>query len=330
MPCPARGLGHGNAVSLRLGIKIKIVFVIGIFMAVGKDTIFERFLSPLMRLAIDEEAMKRLYEGIDWETAGDRHRQPDLVYPEYYSSQNFHGIKGGYLNPSAAVSYDPITQYVLPPNETVVRQCLVDTVQVKPRRIIDLGCGTGSTTLMLKQAFPDAEVIGLDLSPYMLIVAEMKAQKAGLNIEWLHGNAESVAFADASFDLVAASLLFHETPPAVSRAILRESFRLLKVGGQVAILDGNQKTLRQTEWLTDIFEEPYIKSYAAGSVDAWMGAAGFARVQTQEHWWVHQVTQGVKPLPGEELESVRQAKVRNLGDIPPDFDGDLPGIPAYS
>ncbi len=297
-------------------------------MAVGKDTIFERFLSPLMRLAIDQEALKRLYEGIDWETAGDRYRQPDLVYPEYYSSQNFHGVKGGYLNPGAAVSYDPITQYVLPPHETVVRQGLIDAVRVKPRRIIDLGCGTGSTTLMLKQAFPEAEVVGLDLSPYMLVVADMKAQKAGLNIQWLHSKAESVAFPDASFDLVAASFLFHETPPAVSRAILRESFRLLKVGGQVAILDGNQKTLRQTEWLTDMFEEPYIKSYVAGSLDAWAGAAGFAAVQTHEHWWTNQVTQGVKPLPGEDLEQVRVARGWNPIDLAPDFDGDLPGIPA--
>jgi ubiquinone/menaquinone biosynthesis C-methylase UbiE len=297
-------------------------------MAVGKDTIFERFLAPLMRLVIDEEALGRLYEGINWETAADRYRQPDLVYPEYYSSQNFHGIKGGYLNPSAAVSYDPITQYVLPPHETVVRQGLIDAVRVKPRRIIDLGCGTGSTTLMLKQAFPEAEVVGLDLSPYMLVVADMKAQKAGLNIQWLHSSAESVAFPDASFDLVASSLLFHETPPAVSRAILRESFRLLKVGGQVAILDGNQKTLRQTEWLTDMFEEPYIKSYAAGSLDAWAGAAGFAAVQTHEHWWTNQVTQGVKPLPGEDLEQVRVATGWNPIDRAPDFDGDLPGIPA--
>ena len=144
----------------------------------------------------------------------------------------------------------------------------------------------------------------------------------------MHGNAESVAFPDASFDLVAASLLFHETPPAVSRAILRESFRLLKVGGQVAILDGNQKTLRQTEWLADIFEEPYIKSYAAGSLDAWVGAAGFAAVQTHEHWWVNQVTQGVKPLPGEDLEQVRVAAGWNPIDRAPDFGGDLPGIPA--
>jgi ubiquinone/menaquinone biosynthesis C-methylase UbiE len=297
-------------------------------MAVGKDTIFQGFLAPLMRLLIDEEALGRSYQGIDWETAADRYRQPDLVYPEYYSSQNFHGIKGGYLNPSAAISYDPITQYILPPHETLVRQGLMDAVRVKPRRIIDLGCGTGSTTLMLKQAFPEAEVVGLDLSPYMLVVAGMKAQKAGLNIQWLHSSAESVAFGDASFDLVAASFLFHETPPAVSRAILRESFRLLKVGGQVVILDGSQKTLRQTPWLTDMLEDPYINSYLAGSLDAWAGAAGFAAVQTHEHWWTNQVTQGVKPLPGEDLEQVRVATGWNPIDRAPDFDGDLPGIPA--
>jgi SAM-dependent methyltransferase len=246
-------------------------------MAVGKDTILQGFLAPLMRLVIDEEALGRLYQGIDWETAADRYRQPDLVYPKYYSSQNFHGFKGGYLNPNAVISYDPITQYIL---------------------------------------------------PYMLVVAGMKAQKAGLNIQWLHSSAESVAFGDASFDLVAASFLFHETPPAVSRAILRESFRLLKVGGQVVILDGSQKTLRQTPWLTDMLEDPYINSYLAGSLDAWAGAAGFAAVQTHEHWWTNQVTQGVKPLSGEDLEQVPVAAGWNSIDRVPDFDGDLPGIPA--
>nr|ADO19154.1 methyltransferase [Nostoc flagelliforme str. Sunitezuoqi] len=86
---------------------------------------------------------------------------------------------------------------------------------------------------MLKQAFPEAEVIGLDLSPYMLVRAEDKARNAGLGIVWRHGNAEKTGFRDATFDLVTASLLFHETPDAVSQAILRESFRLLVAGGQV-------------------------------------------------------------------------------------------------
>lgn len=264
-------------------------------MAVRKDTIFERFLAPIARLLIDQEALKHLYESIDWQAASTRLSTPNLSYPDYYSSQNFHGIEGGYLNQGAAVSYDPITQYALPPNETLVRQSLIDAIQVKPRRILDLGCGTGSTTLMLKQAFPHSEVIGLDLSPYMLVMAEYKANQAGLNIQWRHGKAEQTGFPDASFDLVTASLLFHETPPAAAQAILRECFRLLTTGGEVLILDGNQQVLRQTEWLTQIFEEPYIHSYATESVDAWMGAAGFEAVQTQNLWWLHQITRGVKP-----------------------------------
>jgi ubiquinone/menaquinone biosynthesis C-methylase UbiE len=274
-------------------------------MAVRKDTIFERFLSPIFKnFLIDTVELERYYKSRDWEQVSDRFRRPDLQYPHYYTSQNFHGIERGYLNPSAAFSYDPITQYVLPPGEGLVRQALIDRIQSKPRRILDLGCGTGSTTLRLKQAFPDAEVIGLDLSPYMLAIADDKAQTAGLKIHFQHGNAEKISFPDRSFDLMTAALLFHETPPAVSCNILQECFRLLTSGGEVAILDGNQSVLKQTTWLTEIFEEPYIKDYAAGNLDTWMSQAGFGAVQTNELWWIHQVTRGVKPLSRQQSASI--------------------------
>ncbi|MBE9125653.1 MULTISPECIES: class I SAM-dependent methyltransferase [unclassified Coleofasciculus] len=266
-------------------------------MAGSQDTLWERFLKPVVGLLIDEEELRQLEQSIDWETESDRFRHPDLTYPDYYITQNFHGVEGGYLNQGAATTYDPVTRYVLPPNEIWVRQGLIDAIQGTPGRILDLGCGTGSTTLMLKQAFPQAEVIGLDLSPYMLVMADYKAKTEGLTIQWCHGKAEETGFPDASFDLVTASLLFHETPPTIAKSILQECFRLLKAGGQVLILDGNQKTLRQTTWLSEVFEEPYIKAYAADSVEAWLGAAGFEAVQTQDWWLVHQVTQGMKPMP---------------------------------
>ncbi|NDJ17292.1 class I SAM-dependent methyltransferase [Myxacorys almedinensis] len=272
-------------------------------MPVRKDTIFEQYLAPVVRFFINEEELRRFADSIDWQAESDRFRNPNLTYPVYYT-QHFHSIEGGYLNISAAVTYDPITQYVLPPNETWVRQSLIDSIQVQPSRILDLGCGTGSTTLMLKQTFPNADVMGIDLSPYMLVVAEHKAKQAHLNIDWQHHTAEATPFAPASFDLITASLLFHELPPDRAQAVLEECFRLLKPGGEVLMLDGNQKTLRQSEWLTQIFEEPYIQAYAQGSVDAWMGTAGFRAIQTQEFWWIHQVTRGVKPLPDTELEMV--------------------------
>ncbi len=276
-------------------------------MAVRQDTLWERFLKPIVLSFIDEDKLRQLYETIDWQQQSDRFCQKNLIYPHYYSSQNFHGIEGGYLNPGASVSYDSITEYALPPNETWVRQGLIEAIGGQPRRILDLGCGTGSMTLMLKQAFPQAEVIGMDLSPYMLAMADYKAQQAWLDIQWQHGKAEETQLPEASFDLVTASLLFHETPPKVSQSILRECFRLLMPGGQAIVLDGNQKILRHGDWLTDIFEEPYIKAYAAGSVDAWMGAAGFEAVQTQELWWVHQVTRAIKPMPVTEPQATSTA-----------------------
>lgn len=263
-------------------------------MSIKQDTLWDRFLSPLIGQLLDREQMKTLQETIDWEGAIVHYQAADFSYPEYYLTENFHGIEGGYLTQTAAVSYDPITQYVLPPYEPWVRQSLVAEVRDRPQQILDLGCGTGSTTLLLKQAFPDAEVTGLDLSPYMLAVAQDKAQRAHLTIDWQHGIAEATPFDAASFDLVTASLLFHETPPPITQAILAECYRLLVPGGQVLILDGNQGTLRNLEWLNNVFEEPYIQAYAAGSLDAWMGKAGFDDVRTKDVFVINQITSGIK------------------------------------
>ena len=266
-------------------------------MATGQDTLWEKFIQPIFGFLIDREALKELSDSIDWSTQSDLLRDPDLIYPEYYSSQNFHGIKGGYLTSGAAVTYDPVTKHALPPNEDWNREAVVKAISGSPRKILDLGCGTGSTTILLQRAFPHAEVVGLDLSPQMLVMSNYKAQQAGLsNIRWVHGMAEKTGFDADEFDVVTASLLLHETPTDISQAILNEAYRLLKPGGLVIILDGHQKTLRNTTWLTDIFEEPYIKDYAASSVDAWLGHAGFARVLTEDVWWTNQLSTGVKSV----------------------------------
>ncbi|MDY7023506.1 MAG: class I SAM-dependent methyltransferase [Cyanobacteriota bacterium] len=292
-------------------------------MPAHQDTIFQQFLAPLFgNILIDRKSMEQLRQSINWEAESTRLTNPRLTYPDYYQSQNFHGIERGYLNSEAAVSYDAVTQHVLPPSEAIVRQGIIERVQVQPQRILDLGCGTGSTTVILKQAFPEAEVIGLDLSPYMLAAAQAKA--ANLEIKFCHGMAEQTGFPDRSFDLVSASLLFHETPPEISQKIIQESFRLLRVGGEMIVLDGNQQTLRQTQWLTEIFEEPYIKAYAAASMDGWMSKAGFGQVRTEQWWWVHQISQGVKPILKNTSTSVKaetqvrynNPKFNNTGGIP--------------
>ena len=262
-----------------------------------EETIWQRFLQPIFSLLMDESGLQRLSNSINWKQECDLLKDENLIYPDYYQSQNFHGITGGYLTSSAAVSYDEVTKFVLAPNETWIREEIINSIQGQPRKILDLGCGTGSSTLLLKQAFPNAEVIGLDLSPYMLAIAKYKSNRAGLKIEWLHGLAENTKLLAESFDLVTASLLFHETPASISKEIVKEAYRLLTPGGQVIILDGNQESLRQTPWLTNVFEEPYIQEYAQGNLDAWFGFAGFEVIRTAQVWWMNQISLGVKPLP---------------------------------
>ena len=262
--------------------------------SVVQNTALQSILRSLFRLAVGRE-YQQFYESIDWQKECDRICNPDIVYPTYYTDSNIHGIEGGYLTSIAAITYDRVTAFASPPNEGWVRRQLLARVHGQPQRILDVGCGTGSTTVMLKQLCPMAQVIGLDLSPNMIILAEQKAKKLGTAIAWHHGLAENTGLEDESFDLVTASFLFHETPQAIAQSVLRESFRLIKPGGQVLILDGNQKVLRHVHWLIDLFREPYSKVYAAGCVDDWAIAANFEDVTTEPIGWIHQITTGKKP-----------------------------------
>ena len=266
-------------------------------MATPSKTLFEQFLAPIFSHLIDRDALVRLRDSIDWEAGVAEFTNPQVIYPNYYKTSNFHGVKNGYLSTDAALTYDPITQYVLPPGETWVRESLVKAIQGVPRRILDLGCGTGNTTQMLKRRFPGAEVMGLDLSPQMLVMADHKARAAAVEVTFRHGNAMATGLPAAAFDVVCATLLFHETPPAVAKTILAEAFRLLTPGGQLLVLDGNQRTLRATDWLSTIFEEPFIRDYSQGNVDAWLGYAGFEAVRTEDVFWLNQLSSARKPVP---------------------------------
>jgi ubiquinone/menaquinone biosynthesis C-methylase UbiE len=226
-------------------------------MAIRQDTLWEKFLSPLIQGLLDKEQMMAVRDRINWHETIDRYQAAEFIYPKYYQS-------------------------------------LINEIDTYPRQVLDLGCGTGSTTLLLKQTFPNAVVTGLDLSPYMLAIAEDRASRAGVEMQWQHGMAESTQLESGSFDLITASLLFHETPPAITQAILTESYRLLSPGGAILILDGNQRTLRSLDWLNNIFEEPYIQTYAAGNLDAWLGKAGFDAVETKDVFWINQVTRGIR------------------------------------
>lgn len=79
--------------------------------------------------------------------------------------------------------------------------------EIKPKRILDLGCGTGEHTRTLAKNFPDAQVIGLDKSPSML--AQAKQGEALPNLSFIDGDVETMNFSQEPFDLIVSFYTMH-------------------------------------------------------------------------------------------------------------------------
>ena len=81
---------------------------------------------------------------------------------------------------------------------------LVESAAAEPRtRVLDVGCGTGSTTLAIqKRLGAGAECLGIDISEPMLERARARAQEANSPARFVRADAEQYAFERASFDLI--------------------------------------------------------------------------------------------------------------------------------
>ena len=118
------------------------------------------------------------------------------------------------------------------------RRALVD--QIAPRggeAILDVGCGTGSLAILLKQAAPAARIVGLDPDPAILARAAAKAQAAGVEIEWRQGYARDAGRIAGAFEKAVSSMVFHQVPPAEKEAGIAAMVAAVRGGGEVHIAD---------------------------------------------------------------------------------------------
>lgn len=111
------------------------------------------------------------------------------------------------------------------------RRFLVSRVPPTATRILDVATGTAAVAIELVRAVPGRTVVGIDQSPEMLAVARERTR--GLPIELVEGRAESLPFADGTFDaLTFTYLLRYVDDPA---ATMRELARVVRPGGLVAM-----------------------------------------------------------------------------------------------
>ena len=109
----------------------------------------------------------------------------------------------------------------------------------RPSAVLDVGCGTGSLTRQVYDALPadtPRRVCGVDAAEAMIAVANKKAgPRPGL--EFAASLAEDLPFPNASFDRVLSTFFFHHLNYGLKVKSLAEIWRVLRPGGQAAILD---------------------------------------------------------------------------------------------
>ena len=132
--------------------------------------------------------------------------------------------------------FDPFLRYVL--REAIFKRALIVAAALDPKqRILDLGCGTGTLTILMKQAQPATHVCGLDGDTQVLALAQAKVAQANVDVALQCGLADALPYSADSFDRVLSSLVLHHLTTAQKQHALYEVYRVLRPGGTVHIAD---------------------------------------------------------------------------------------------
>jgi SAM-dependent methyltransferase len=207
-----------------------------------------------------------------------------LAPPSYYTAYDIHQHPGGlWSDPIAGLVYRSAAGQS---SAVVARRSLHDRftalvmARSSARRIVDLGCGYGKSTMPFAKADNGIEVIGIDLSAPCLRLAALEAAHAQCrNVRFRQADSRATGLPPGSCEIVTSTMLLHEMPPAVIQATLGEAHRLLAPGGTSIHLDFLPP---EDPFLQLLYfgharrnNEPFMEPLARMDLDAAHRAAGF-------------------------------------------------------
>ena len=97
----------------------------------------------------------------------------------------------------------PVWDQMRSPEAFASLEAALDSIEASPKRVLDLGTGTGRAAFILARRYPDAEVVGADLAAEMLADArERTPPELADRVRFEEADAERLPYPDESFDLV--------------------------------------------------------------------------------------------------------------------------------
>jgi len=236
--------------------------------------------------------------------AGDRlELDPALPIPRYVSAVDHHCMPGSYHREvfpgdvSGAANYDSgifattggaLGRFSDGGGHAVVKWVRKTLPDFRPHRILDIGANLGQNVLPIAQAFPDAEVIALDVGAPMLRYGAARAKSLGVeNVRFVQGDGSDLSrWANGSFDWVQTTMTLHELSLTSIKAIFAETFRVLSHGGIVLHVEQPQYAADMTlfeqamrDWDAFYNNEPFWSTMHELDLDGFMVEAGFDRAK---------------------------------------------------
>ncbi|QKG85093.1 class I SAM-dependent methyltransferase [Kroppenstedtia pulmonis] len=154
-----------------------------------------------------------------------------------------------------------------------------------PILALDIATGTGHTAFALTQSA--RRVVGLDLTPHMLEIAEEEADRQNIPpITWVQGDAENLPFPDRFFDIVTCRIAAHHFPEPIQA--FSEACRVLIPGGLFILIDNYAPDAPSAEALLNQIEKRRDPShFHVPSQKSWcqmLYSSGFSSVHTARTW----------------------------------------------
>ena len=148
---------------------------------------------------------------------------------------------------------------------TVVRLCTL------PRggRLLDVATGTGDIGYEALRADPAATVVGLDLTPEMMLVGRRKQR--GRSFPFIEGDGLSLPFGDNTFDAVASGFMMRNVVDIT--LAFAEQIRVVRPGGRVVCLEITLPRTPVLGWLLEIYffrVVPFVGWLISGHREAYM------------------------------------------------------------
>jgi len=179
---------------------------------------------------------------------------------------------------------------------------LVEGLETRDRRILDIGCGIGGPAFVLARKY-GASVVGIDIEPQLIDQARLRAKELGLasNCEFVLVEPGPMKFPDGSFDLVLSTGVIMQIED--KRGIFEEALRVLKPGGTLTCYDWMKPEGEYSEDMLHWFKMERLtydmKTFP--EYEAMLRDAGFTDIELRDRseWYRQQVQEEYERIRSE-------------------------------